>query len=66
MAGGARNVGTALAAVTLFGLVLIDNCDFGAARVALAAAAKATGLLVVAPLRIHGGTGCTVNPLLLI
>ena len=48
------------------GLVLIDNCDFGAARAALAAAAKGTGLLVVAPLRIPGGTGCMVNPLLLI
>jgi kynurenine formamidase len=48
------------------GLVLIDNCDFGAARAALAAAAKATGLLVVAPLRIPGGTGCMVNPLLLL
>lgn len=48
------------------GLVLIDNCDFAAARVALAAAGKATGLLVVAPLRIPGATGCTVNPLLLL
>jgi kynurenine formamidase len=48
------------------GLVLIDNCDHGAARAALTAAGKATGLLVVAPLRIPGGTGCTVNPLLLI
>jgi kynurenine formamidase len=48
------------------GLVLIDNCDYGAARAALAEAGKATGLLVVAPLRIPGGTGCMVNPLLLI
>lgn len=48
------------------GLVLIDNCDFAAARAALAAAGKATGLLVVAPLRIPGATGCTVNPLLLL
>jgi kynurenine formamidase len=48
------------------GLVLIDNCDFAAARAALNAAGKATGLLVVAPLRIPGATGCTVNPLLLI
>ena len=48
------------------GLVLIDNCDFAAARAALAAAGKATGLLVVAPLRIPGATGCTVNPLVLI
>ena len=48
------------------GLVLIDNCDFGAAGAALAAAGKVTGLLVVAPLRIPGGTGCMVNPLLLL
>jgi kynurenine formamidase len=48
------------------GLGLIDNCDFAAARTALAAAGKATGLLVVAPLRIPGATGCTVNPLLLV
>src|SRR5262249_31381409 len=48
------------------GLVLIDNCDYGAARAALAAAGKATGLLVVAPLRIPGGTGCMVNPVLLV
>jgi len=48
------------------GLVLIDNCDYRAARAALAAAGKGTGLLVVAPLRIPGGTGCMVNPLLLI
>ena len=48
------------------GLVLIDNCDFAAARAALADAGTATGLLVVAPLRIPGATGCTVNPLLLL
>lgn len=48
------------------GLVLVDNCDFAAARAALADAGKATGLLVVAPLRIPGATGCTVNPLLLL
>ena len=48
------------------GLVLVDNCDFGAARAAFAAAGTTTGLLVVAPLRIPGGTGCTVNPLVLL
>lgn len=48
------------------GLVLVDNCEFAAARAALDAAGKATGLLVVAPLRIPGATGCTVNPLLLV
>ncbi len=48
------------------GLVLVDNCDFRAARPALQAAGKATGMLVVSPLRIPGATGCTVNPLLLL
>lgn len=48
------------------GLVLIDNCDFAAARATLAASGAATGLLVVAPLRIPGATGCAVNPLLLV
>jgi kynurenine formamidase len=48
------------------GLVLVDNCDFAAARAAFADAGTATGLLVVAPLRIPGGTGCTVNPLVLL
>jgi len=48
------------------GLVLVDNCDFAAARAAFADAGATTGLLVVAPLRIPGGTGCTVNPLVLL
>ena len=48
------------------GLVLVDNCDFVAARRALAAAGTATGLLVVAPLRLPGATGAMVDPLLLV
>jgi len=48
------------------GLVLVDNCDFAAARAAFRDAGRATGLLVVAPLRIPGATGCTVNPLVLL
>lgn len=48
------------------GLVLVDNCDFAAARAAFTDARTATGLLVVSPLRIPGGTGCTVNPLVLL
>lgn len=48
------------------GLVLVDNCDFAAARAALAAKGDPTGLLVVAPLRIPGATGATVDPLLLV
>lgn len=48
------------------GLVLIDNCDFAAARAALRAAGTGAGLLVVAPLRIPGATGATVDPLLLV
>jgi len=48
------------------GLALIDNCDFAALRRALAAAGTATGLLVVAPLRIPGATGGVVNPLVLL
>jgi kynurenine formamidase len=46
------------------GLVLVDNCDFGVAVPALRAANTSVGMLTVAPLRIPGGTGCVVNPLL--
>jgi kynurenine formamidase len=44
------------------GLVIVDNCDFGALR---AAAAPAAGGLVLAPLPIPGGTGCLISPLLI-
>ena len=63
---GSQPPGAVHMLIWAIGLVLIDNCDFAAARTALAAAGKATGLLVVAPLRIPGATGCTVNPLLLV
>lgn len=46
------------------GLALVDNCDFSALRPALAAKARKDGLLLVAPLRQPGATGCLVNPLL--
>ncbi|SDG36507.1 cyclase family protein [Pseudonocardia oroxyli] len=47
------------------GLVLVDNCDFTAARAALARHDTHVGALVVAPLPLPGGTGCNVNPQLL-
>jgi kynurenine formamidase len=50
------------------GLLLVDNCDFGRLRAALAAEAghPPVGLLVVSPLPIEGGTGSNVNPLVLL
>jgi kynurenine formamidase len=45
------------------GLLLVDNCELGAAARAAAANATAVGGLVVAPLAIPGGTGCSVRPL---
>jgi kynurenine formamidase len=45
------------------GLLLVDNCELGAASRAAAANATAVGGLVVAPLAIPGGTGCSVRPL---
>ena len=48
------------------GLLLVDNCDLGAAARAAAANATAVGGLVVAPLAIPGGTGCSVRPLWLL
>jgi len=48
------------------GLVLVDNCDFGAARPVLRAAGRAVGALVVAPLLVDGATGGSVNPMLVI
>jgi kynurenine formamidase len=47
------------------GLALVDNCDLEAARAALAGKRVKTGLVMVAPLNIPGGTGSAVNPLLL-
>jgi kynurenine formamidase len=48
------------------GQVLVDSCDFSRARAAFAAAGTITAALVVAPLRIAGATGCTVNPMLIL
>jgi kynurenine formamidase len=48
------------------GLALIDNCDLGRARAALARRSDRTGLIVVAPLNIPGATGSAVNPLLVV
>jgi kynurenine formamidase len=45
------------------GLLLVDNCELGAAARAGAANGTAVGGLVVAPLAIPGGTGCSVRPL---
>lgn len=47
------------------GLVLIDNCDFSAARSALAANGH-EGLLMTAPLSVAGATGGNVNPLVMV
>ena len=45
------------------GLLLVDNCELGGAARAAAANGTAVGGLVVAPLAIPGGTGCSVRPL---
>ena len=45
------------------GLLLVDNCELGGASRAAAANGTAVGGLVVAPLAIPGGTGCSVRPL---
>jgi kynurenine formamidase len=46
------------------GLALVDNCDFAALR--QNAKHGAAGALVIAPLAIPGGTGCNVNPIVLL
>jgi kynurenine formamidase len=43
------------------GLVLVDNCDFGAMRAT--SGRPAVGALMLAPLRLEGATGSNVNPL---
>ena len=48
------------------GLVLVDNCDFSAARAVLSARSPRTAALIVAPLPIHGATGNNVNPMLVL
>jgi kynurenine formamidase len=48
------------------GLVLVDNCELGAAARAITSKGERTGLVMVSPLNIPKGTGSAVNPLLLI
>ncbi|TML09292.1 MAG: cyclase family protein [Actinobacteria bacterium] len=48
------------------GLLLVDNCELGAAARAASANSTAVGGLIVAPLAIPGGTGCSVRPLWLL
>jgi kynurenine formamidase len=50
-------------AITAMGLMLIDNMRLDAALAACAAHGRWEFLLVVAPLRLPGGTGCPVNPI---
>jgi kynurenine formamidase len=45
------------------GLVLVDNCDFGAVRAQMAHRTEKTAMLVVAPWKVNGATGCAVNPI---
>jgi kynurenine formamidase len=45
------------------GLLLVDNCDFGAALAAARESGSAAGGLVVAPPPLPEATGCLVNPL---
>lgn len=47
------------------GLVLIDNCDFAAARTALTENGREC-LLMTAPLAVAGATGGNVNPLVMV
>ena len=51
--------------IRAIGLLLVDNCDLGAAA-AVAREGRQTGALVVAPIAIPGGTGCNVTPLLVL
>jgi hypothetical protein len=48
------------------GLVLVDNCDLGAASRAMATKREKTALIMVAPLNIPKGTGSAVNPLMMV
>jgi kynurenine formamidase len=48
------------------GLVLIDNCALQELRDVMAARTPRTGLLVVSPLAIDGGTGSAVNPVVVL
>jgi hypothetical protein len=48
------------------GMVLVDNCDFGRARTILAERRQFEAALAISPLPIPQGTGCNVNPLLIL
>ena len=48
--------------ITGMGLTLIDNLALGELLTHTRARSRGAFLLVVAPLRIPGGTGCPVNP----
>jgi kynurenine formamidase len=48
------------------GLVLVDNCDLGAASRTMATKREKTALIMVAPLNIPKGTGSAVNPLMMV
>jgi hypothetical protein len=50
--------------IAAIGLILVDNCNFSLAMAALGS--QRTGGLSLAPLRIDGATGCTVNPQLIL
>jgi hypothetical protein len=47
------------------GLLLVDNCDFGALRAAIGPGSQVAGAVVVAPLVIEGANGSNLNPLIL-
>jgi len=47
------------------GLLLVDNCDFGALRAAIGAGSQVAGAIVIAPLVVEGANGVNVNPLIL-
>jgi kynurenine formamidase len=46
------------------GLVVVDNCDLGGVRAALAGRKRKSGLIAFAPLDVPTATGCLVNPIL--
>jgi kynurenine formamidase len=48
------------------GMVLVDNCDFSSARVRMTELEQHSAGLTVAPLPYPNGTGCNVNPLLIL
>jgi len=48
------------------GLALVDSCRLEEVRRRLQGRQHREGMLVVAPLRLEGSTGCLVNPLLLV